>query len=83
MWKAVCQDKNDGGLGVRYVRAVIFSLLAKWRWRILQHDRPLWKEMVIAKYEEGILHQIDREGANFSYFASSWWKDILVVSIGR
>jgi hypothetical protein len=34
-WDTVCKPKKLGGLGVRDVRAVNISLLAKWRWRLL------------------------------------------------
>ena len=35
-WKVVCQSKEVGGLGVRDDSVVNLSLLAKWRWRLLQ-----------------------------------------------
>jgi len=30
-WSLVCKPKEEGGLGVRDVRVVYWSLLAKWR----------------------------------------------------
>ncbi|MCI12865.1 putative non-LTR retroelement reverse transcriptase, partial [Trifolium medium] len=38
-----------GGLGVRDIRAVNISLLAKWRWRLLEDDNAMWKEGVIKR----------------------------------
>jgi len=35
------------------VREVIISLLAKWKWRLLQRDTTLWKEVLLGKYEGG------------------------------
>ncbi|MCI10071.1 RNA-directed DNA polymerase (Reverse transcriptase), partial [Trifolium medium] len=55
-WSVVCQDKNKGGLGVQDIRLVNISLLSKWRWRLLLPGRPLWKDVLVAKYGEQILH---------------------------
>ena len=40
-WRKVCQPRCKGGLGVRDVKIVKMSLLAKWKWRLLQEDLPL------------------------------------------
>lgn len=40
-WKVVYHPKDIGGLGVRDVRLVNLSLLAKWRWRLLEGDITL------------------------------------------
>jgi hypothetical protein len=45
-WNVVCLPKIKGGLGVRGVRVVNISLLAKWRWRLLFDDNVLWKELI-------------------------------------
>jgi hypothetical protein len=37
-WKSVCQHKDYGGLGVRDVRILNVSLLAKWKWRLLDGE---------------------------------------------
>jgi len=37
-WKLVCQHKDNGGLGVRDVRILNVSLLAKLRWRLLDGE---------------------------------------------
>jgi hypothetical protein len=42
--KSVCQHKVNGGLGVRDVRVLNVSLLAKWRWRLLDGEVTLWKD---------------------------------------
>ncbi|KAK2446021.1 hypothetical protein QL285_016880 [Trifolium repens] len=75
-WSNVCKEKSQGGLGVRDVRLVNQSLLAKWRWRLLQPGLPLWKQVLVAKYGNHILHHV--EWGNFRNPASSsnWWKDI-------
>jgi hypothetical protein len=38
-WSKVCQPKENGGLGIRDIKLVNLSLLAKWRWRIIQGER--------------------------------------------
>jgi hypothetical protein len=58
-WSVVCLEKSKGGLGVRDIRLVNLSLLAKWRWRLLLPGRPLWKEVLAAKYGSHILGDVD------------------------
>ncbi|GAU39090.1 hypothetical protein TSUD_321610 [Trifolium subterraneum] len=75
-WSVVCKKKCNGGLGVRDVRIVNLSLLAKWRWRILQPGRPLWKVVLMAKYGNHISQGVDWSGFRIPIVASNWWKDI-------
>ncbi|GAU29496.1 hypothetical protein TSUD_360410 [Trifolium subterraneum] len=75
-WSVVCKDKAKGGLGVRDIRLVNISLLSKWRWRLLQPGRPLWKEVLVAKYGEFILNKVDWSGVRIPSTASMWWRDI-------
>ena len=35
-WKIVCNLKANGDLGVKDARVVNLSLIAKWRWRLLE-----------------------------------------------
>jgi len=49
-WKVVCQPKDIGSLGVREVRVVNLSLLAKWRWRLLNSNNALWKDILVERY---------------------------------
>lgn len=46
----MCQPKEKGGLDVGDIRVVNVSLLAKWRWRLLNEDHALWKEVLVEKY---------------------------------
>ncbi|MCH92906.1 putative non-LTR retroelement reverse transcriptase, partial [Trifolium medium] len=76
-WRVVCQDKSRGGLGIRDLKAVNFSLLMKWRWRLLQNDEAaLWKDVLVAKYGVYILHNVGWSSCPSPSFASLWWKDI-------
>jgi hypothetical protein len=75
-WKVVCQPRSDGGLGVRDIRLVNLSLLAKWRRRLLQNEEGLWKEVLVEKYGPRLCNLlVDGDGA-WSRFISKWWKDI-------
>jgi hypothetical protein len=75
-WSVVCKEKSQGGLGVRDARIVNLSLLAKWRWRLLQPGLPLWKEVLIAKYGNHIVHHVDWSDRRIPVSSSCWWKDI-------
>ncbi|PNY11183.1 cysteine-rich receptor-like protein kinase [Trifolium pratense] len=78
-WSVVCKEKSQGGLGVQDVRIVNFSLLSKWRWRLLQPGLPLWKAILVAKYGNHILHSVDLSNSRVSTSASNWWKDICAL----
>jgi hypothetical protein len=80
-WSVVCKEKNNGGLGVRDVNLVNLSLLAKWRWRLLQPGRPLWKEVLVARYGSHILLDADWSRHRKPRLMSNWWKDILAIDI--
>ncbi|GAU34029.1 hypothetical protein TSUD_16170 [Trifolium subterraneum] len=94
-WSVVCKAKEKGGLGVRDIRLVNLSLLAKWRWRLLLPGSALWKEVLVAKYGNHILNMVDWSGYRVPSLASKWWKDInsldkvvenknwIVESVGR
>jgi hypothetical protein len=58
-WKSVCQRKDNGGLGVRDIRVVNISLLAKWRWRLMVSSNVLWKEVLMAKYGDNISRMVE------------------------
>jgi hypothetical protein len=78
-WSVVCKAKSQGGLGVRDVRIVNQSLLAKWRWRLLQPGLPLWKEVLVAKYGPHILNYVDWTQFRIPASSSYWWKDICAL----
>jgi hypothetical protein len=49
-WRKVCQPRSKGGLGVRDIKLDNISLLAKWKWRLLDEEPALWKEVLEDKY---------------------------------
>ncbi|PNX74297.1 ribonuclease H [Trifolium pratense] len=76
-WKVVCQEKKNGGLGVRDIKVVNLSLLMKWRWRLLcREDLGLWKEVLVAKYGPHIVLNAVWPSGAIPRVASLWWKDI-------
>jgi hypothetical protein len=80
-WDIVCLPKKKGGLGVRDIRVVNISLLAKWRWRLLFDDQTVWKEVLKNKYGQGVIGSTDIGDDCKPWFASLWWRD--VCSIGN
>jgi hypothetical protein len=75
-WDTVTTPKIDGGLGVRDLRRVNLSLLAKWRWRFLNNDRSCWKLVLEAKYGNNLAHVHLQQEHCQSRTASLWWKDV-------
>jgi len=73
----VCKPKRDGGLGVRDVRAVNLSLLAKWKWRLLNDGEALWKEVLLEKYGRVIGDLLVREDYVWPSYVSKWWRDLV------
>jgi hypothetical protein len=76
-WAVVCKDKNKGGLGVRDISLVNSSLLVKWRWRLLSPEKSLWKDILISKYGDHPLHQVEWSSFRVPTNVSSWWKNII------
>jgi hypothetical protein len=75
-WDTVTKPKIDGGLGVRDLRRVNLSLLAKWRWRFLNSDRCFWRSVLEAKYGESLAVGHIQHDYSESRMASTWWRDI-------
>jgi hypothetical protein len=71
-WDVVCQPKRLGGLGVRDLRAVNISMLAKWRWRLLNDDNALWKEVIKGKCSESVIGKVELRDDCKPWFSSLW-----------
>jgi hypothetical protein len=78
-WDTVCKPKRLGGLGVRDIRAVNISLLAKWRWRLLGNDNAMWKEVLRSKYGVNAVGSVTINENSKPWFSSVWWKDICSI----
>jgi hypothetical protein len=78
-WANVCKPKREGGLGVRDLRLVNDALLGKWRWRILQERKEVWREIIFARY--GAMFPAPHLGGRPSGLmrGSSWWKDVSLL----
>ncbi|XP_058765688.1 uncharacterized protein LOC131639202 [Vicia villosa] len=57
-WMNVCLPIEKGGLGLRRIRDFNFSLLHKWRWRILGGLEALWYNVLKARYDDINLHVV-------------------------
>lgn len=49
----------NGGLGVRDVRILNVRLLAKWKWRLLDGEEALWKNVLVEIYGPSITRMLD------------------------
>ncbi|XP_028106541.1 uncharacterized protein LOC114305626 [Camellia sinensis] len=77
-WKEATVSKNIGGLGIKEIKIVNESLLAKWWWRFGVKDDALWKILICRRYgvESGRWFPFHMVDCN-----SSWiWSDILLVA---
>ena len=78
-WRKICTPRTKGGLGVRDVKLVNLSLIAKWKWRLLQSDIPLWKVVLRDKYEDSISGFPLENGSRWLRFTSGWWKELMLM----
>jgi len=81
-WRKVCQPRSNGGLGVRDVKLVNLSLLAKWKWRLLQEEQPLWKRVLVDKYGDHVRGLASGEGVRWPRFTSLWWRNLMSLDEG-
>ena len=72
-----CANPKEGGLGVRDVRAVNLSLLAKWRWRLLNEENALWKDVLVEKYGTTARGLLVEEGYVWPGYVSRWWRELV------
>ncbi|MCH81819.1 ribonuclease H protein, partial [Trifolium medium] len=80
-WKEVCKPRCQGGLGVRDVGKVNLSLLIKWRWRLIQNENALWKEILVAKYGPSACLKVHWLGCEVASRASTWWRDLCGIDV--
>jgi hypothetical protein len=75
----ICRPKKEGGLGVRDLRLVNISLLAKWKWKLLSQEVELWKEVVVARYGSDVMGKRRLDEFDVSRIGSTWWKDLCLL----
>jgi len=73
----VCQQKKNGGIGIKDVRVMNVCLLAKWRWRLLDEENALWKDVLEEKYGPCKECLLEGGGTSWLRFTSVWWKDVV------
>jgi hypothetical protein len=78
-WDVICRPKKEGGLGVRDLRLVNISLLAKWKWKLLSRDIELWKEMIVARYGIDVLGKRSLGEIDVTRLGSTWWRDLCLL----
>jgi hypothetical protein len=63
---------------------VNISLLAKWRWRLLDNNHGVWKDVLKGKYGELAVGKVEILDDCKPWYASLWWRDIcsIVVNLG-
>nr|GEX09532.1 reverse transcriptase domain, reverse transcriptase zinc-binding domain protein [Tanacetum cinerariifolium] len=75
-WDTILASLDQGGLGVRSLKAFNLALLQKWRWRLITKSDSLWVKVIKAIHvvEAGF----DEKG---SYPNGTWWRRS--VTFGR
>jgi hypothetical protein len=56
------------------------SLLSKWRWRLIDGEKALWKSVLVKKYGEAVERIMEGTNMVWPRHASLLWKDL--VNIG-
>lgn len=82
-WSVVCTPKEEGGLGVRDVRVVNWSLLAKWKWRLIQDGHALWKDVLVEKYGNSCVGLVVSDEYMWPANVSRWWGDLVRLDVSN
>jgi len=69
--------KEEGGLGVKDIRIMNVSLLVKRRWRLLDGEGTLWKDVLEEKYGPCVCRLFGGSNDTWPRYASLWWKDLV------
>jgi hypothetical protein len=62
---------------VRDIKLVNISLLAKWKWRLINDVPTLWKVVLEDKYGPRVSLRSRLVGEVWPSYASRWWKDLM------
>lgn len=68
-WDKICQPKKCGGLGIRRLHQMNVALLAKFGWKALTEEEPLWIKVLLAKYGSPLEDSVKQN-------ASATWRSI-------
>ncbi|GAU27881.1 hypothetical protein TSUD_159750 [Trifolium subterraneum] len=80
-WTDVCRPKKEGGLGVKDLRIMNISLLAKWKWRLLSEGEAIWKNIIRERYGGGERGVGWMSKVRVSSKASPWWNDLMTIGV--
>lgn len=75
MWKY----KGLRGISVRDTRLLNFSILGKWRWRVMESQTSFWNDIILAMHGSMVIRSpwVGRnEGLKK---ACHWWKDVSLL----
>ncbi|GKU89474.1 hypothetical protein SLEP1_g3606 [Rubroshorea leprosula] len=78
-WDKVCKKKEEGGLGVRYLRKFNLALMGKWWGRLAENGEGMWKKIIVEKYGKGGGHWQDWIDENRGV-RSTWWRDVCGIN---
>lgn len=62
------------------IRVMNISLLSKWRWRLIDGEKALWKSVLVKKYGGAVESLMEGNNMVWPTHVSLWWKD--VVNLG-
>ncbi|KAL5763937.1 hypothetical protein ACOSQ2_016531 [Xanthoceras sorbifolium] len=76
-WDTVCKPKSKGGLGLKKMKNLNQSLLAKAGWRMIQPGAGLWSSLLHNKYFEngGLLWRLG-DGKSINFWTERWLPDL-------
>ena len=78
-WSSVRSPTSRGGLSINNVESTNFALLSKWIWRFFEEKNPLWKRIIIAKYEQTYLGELPTK-SKYSSSKALWMS--IIKSVG-
>ncbi|KAL5772199.1 hypothetical protein ACOSQ2_012123 [Xanthoceras sorbifolium] len=73
-WATVCSPKSLGGLGIKSMKLMNQSLLAKAGWRLLQGEKGTWSRLISCRYlnHMSLMHAKEQKNGQCSHI----WKGI-------
>lgn len=74
-WLVVTTPVSKGGVGISSVATTNFALLCKCLWRFYEEEDPLWKHIILAKYDQSFLGELLTKGKYSS--SNAPWRSII------
>ena len=70
-WKIITLHKDKGSLGINNVKDTNYAFFCKWLWRFLYETNPLWKRIILAKYDQSFIGDVPTN-EKFSSLKAPW-----------